>query len=574
MYHALYRKYRPLYFNSVVGQSSIVKTLKNSIVNNRFSHAYMFFGPRGTGKTTLSKIFARSVNCLNPKDGEACGKCDACLNSFSNDCIDIIEIDAASNNGVDEIRELRNKISLVPSQLKYKVYIIDEVHMLSIGAFNALLKTLEEPPEHAIFILATTDSQKVPETIVSRCQCFSFKRVSNESIVERLKYVCSEEQIAIDDDVINKIAILSDGGMRDALGYLDKMVSFSDKKITIEDFNEVNGIVSDDDVESFLNYILRGSIEKVLTIINDFNDSGKNLIQIMVQLINYIRNIIVDYYLKNNSLNYSIDLYQALINNLNEKIVSIKKSDNTKIYIEMLLLKFINDNIINENIVSNNNYKPVDKENFMQNNTIVEKKSSDEKQIEMNKNSIIKDENDAKNAIMEPQEKYNSIELDEEKTLILNIDDVMQVRINNAFATASKQTLKEINSSFDKLKDYTFDQDIGFLVCSLLDSTVRVAGNSVFIISYNSDALVKSNLNNLLKLEDTYNKLNNSHFKIAIISDDDWDILKNQYITNLKNNISYNLMEEPELVFEESNKNDIISSSAVELFGSDIVEVE
>ena len=574
MYHALYRKYRPLYFNSVVGQSSIVKTLKNSIVNNKFSHAYMFFGPRGTGKTTLSKIFARSVNCLNPKDGEACGKCDACLNSFSNDCIDIIEIDAASNNGVDEIRELRNKISLVPSQLKYKVYIIDEVHMLSIGAFNALLKTLEEPPEHAIFILATTDSQKVPETIVSRCQCFSFKRVSNESIVERLKYVCSEEQIAIDDDVINKIAILSDGGMRDALGYLDKMVSFSDKKITIEDFNEVNGIISDDDVESFLNYILRGSIEKVLTIINDFNDSGKNLIQIMVQLIDYIRNIIVDYYLKNNSLNYSIDLYQALINNLNEKIVSIKKSDNAKIYIEMLLLKFINDNIINENIASNNNYKPVDKGNFMQNNTIVEKKSSDEKQIEMNKNSLIKDENDAKNAIMEPQEKYNSIELDEEKSLILNIDDVMQARINNAFATASKQNLKDINSSFDKLKDYTFDQDIGFLVCSLLDSTVRVAGNSVFIISYNSDALVKSNLNNLLKLEDTYNKLNNSHFKIAIISDDDWDILKNQYITNLKNNISYNLMEEPELVFEESNKNDIISSSAVELFGSDIVEVE
>ena len=574
MYHALYRKYRPLYFNSVVGQSSIVKTLKNSIVNNKFSHAYMFFGPRGTGKTTLSKIFARSVNCLNPKDGEACGKCDACLNSFSNDCIDIIEIDAASNNGVDEIRELRNKISLVPSQLKYKVYIIDEVHMLSIGAFNALLKTLEEPPEHAIFILATTDSQKVPETIVSRCQCFSFKRVSNESIVERLKYVCSEEQIAIDDDVINKIAILSDGGMRDALGYLDKMVSFSDKKITIEDFNEVNGIISDDDVESFLNYILKGSIEKVLTIINDFNDSGKNLIQIMVQLIDYIRNIIVDYYLKNNSLNYSIDLYQALINNLNDKIVSIKKSDNAKIYIEMLLLKFINDNIINENIISNNNYKPVDKGNFIQNNTIVEKKSSDEKQIEMNKNSLIKDENDAKNVIMESQEKYNSIELDEEKSLIINIDDVMQARINNAFATASKQTLKEINSSFDKLKDYTFDQDIGFLVCSLLDSTVRVAGNSVFIISYNSDALVKSNLNNLLKLEDTYNKLNNSHFKIAIISDDDWDILKNQYITNLKNNISYNLMEEPELVFEESNKNDIISSSAVELFGSDIVEVE
>ena len=189
MYQALYRKYRPVDFDSVVGQDAIIKTLKNSVLNNSFSNAYMFFGPRGTGKTTVSKIFARNINCLEAKDGEACGKCEACKTSFSKECVDIIEIDAASNNGVDEIRELRNKITLVPSVLKYKVYIIDEVHMLSIGAFNALLKTLEEPPEHAIFILATTDPQKVPETVVSRCQCFAFSRISTEIIKKKLKEI-------------------------------------------------------------------------------------------------------------------------------------------------------------------------------------------------------------------------------------------------------------------------------------------------------------------------------------------------------------------------------------------------
>ena len=195
MYQALYRKYRPLYFSDVVGQDKIVKTLKNSIFNQSFGHAYMFFGPRGTGKTTISKIFARAVNCLDTIDGNACGKCKNCHQSFEKECVDIIEIDAASNNGVEEIRELRNNVSLVPAELKYKVYIIDEVHMLSIGAFNALLKTLEEPPEHVVFILATTDPQKVPATIISRCQCFNFNRLPEEIIVEQLKKIAKKEKI-------------------------------------------------------------------------------------------------------------------------------------------------------------------------------------------------------------------------------------------------------------------------------------------------------------------------------------------------------------------------------------------
>ena len=582
MYHALYRKYRPLDFSSVVGQDPIVKTLKNSIINKNYSHAYMFFGPRGTGKTTLSKIFARAVNCLDSKDGEACGKCDSCINSFSNDCIDIIEIDAASNNGVDEIRELRNKISLVPSQLKYKVYIIDEVHMLSIGAFNALLKTLEEPPEHAIFILATTDPQKVPDTIVSRCQCFSFKKISQEALVERLNYVCNQEKIKIEKEVIDKIALLSDGGLRDALGFLDKMVSYTSEKITMSDFNDVNGYISDDELDSFINDLLSGSVDKVLVSINNFNSSGKNLIQIVVQLINYIRNVIVDYYLKKTNINYSIDLYQDLINLFNENLINMKKSDNTKIYFEMLILKFINDKKLIENVDIQQNNKPVEKN--ISNEIITKTSKSDDNKVvleepeeEQNIEEVeepVEVKKEVKNSKSKTIEVKKNNSVDEDVPKILNIDEVMKIRINNTFATATKPILKSIFTCFEKLRDYTFDQDFGFIVCSLLDGTVRTAGKDSFIISYESDALVKSNLNNLLKLESTFNKINDLNYKIAIISDNECDTLKEKYIENYKNNISYDIIEEPELIFEESNKNDIISSSAVELFGSDIVEVE
>ena len=294
MYRALYRKYRPQGFESVVGQNTIIKTLQNSVKNSSFSHAYMFFGPRGVGKTTASKIFARAINCLEPINGDACGNCKNCLHSFEKECVDIIEIDAASNNGVDEIRELKNKISLVPAELRYKVYIIDEVHMLSIGAFNALLKTLEEPPSHAVFILATTDPQKVPETIISRCQCFSFKRISDDMIVERLKFVCDSEKILINEDVLTEIAVSSDGGLRDALGALDKLASYTNEVITVEDFAELNGMITKKVLSKFCDCVFNCDLTAVLGFINTFNSEGKNLIQIMSQLMHYLRNNIVN----------------------------------------------------------------------------------------------------------------------------------------------------------------------------------------------------------------------------------------------------------------------------------------
>ena len=253
MYQALYRKYRPDNFNDVVGQDVIKKTIINEINNNKLSHAYLFCGPRGTGKTSIAKLIAKLINCENQKDGIPCGKCSSCENYKNN--VDIVEIDAASNNGVEEIRELRSKVNLLPANSKYKVYIIDEVHMLSIGAFNALLKTLEEPPAHVIFILATTEINKIPTTIVSRCQRFDFSKISSSQIYSRLKKIAREEKIDITDKALEEISKLTDGGLRDAIGLLDKVISYTNEEITEEIVHEVNYSVTESVIGNILIYI-------------------------------------------------------------------------------------------------------------------------------------------------------------------------------------------------------------------------------------------------------------------------------------------------------------------------------
>lgn len=573
MYHALYRKYRPMTFDDVVGQDSIVTTLRNSIINKTFSHAYMFFGPRGTGKTTISKIFARSINCEEPIDGCTCGKCPKCLHSFEKECVDIIEIDAASNNGVDEIRELKNKISLVPAELKYKVYIIDEVHMLSIGAFNALLKTLEEPPEHAIFILATTDPQKVPETIISRCQCFSFKRISENAIVDRMKFITENEDISIEADVLHDIAKFSDGGMRDALGLLDKLSSYTDKKITSDSFAELNGTITKGDLEKFVDNIFSNNIGEILTYIVDINNSGKNLIQVIIQLLDYLQDTLFSYYVNNVELKYPVDKIISLANVINDKLFDIKKSSNPRIYIEMLLIDFCEKNknfnsveIISREIIpnkelTNNSIKDsqtiVRAENHAKNDTVV---------IDTN----VKKDNDSSDKITINKEFSPSID----KKVILNLNDIMKARVNNIMATADKSILKDVIDKMPIFNDYTFDSEIGFAACALLDAKVRAASNIGIILSYEYDSIVKQNLLNLVKINEVYNKLNKTDYKLAIISDLEWDKAKSDYIKTIKSGGSYSLIEEPvPELFEDTKKDDIISNSAVELFG-DIVEID
>ncbi len=293
MYQTLYRKYRPSNFDEVIGQQVVVKTLKNAILNKKLTHAYLFTGPRGTGKTSIAKIFAKTINCSNLNETNPCNVCESCLQILSKKSIDIIEIDAASNNGVDEIRELRSKASLVPTVGKYKVYIIDEVHMLTQGAFNALLKTLEEPPSHIVFILATTEPHKIPTTIISRCQKFDFKKIAKEDIVTKLKYIIERENVIVDENAYDEIAIQSDGCMRDALSILDQVIAFSDNHVTLEDVHEINGTLPELELIEFIKNMKEQKYEQTFYKIEQYENIGKNYIKLTEEFMSVLRNILL-----------------------------------------------------------------------------------------------------------------------------------------------------------------------------------------------------------------------------------------------------------------------------------------
>ena len=289
-YTALYRKFRPTKFSEIVGQEHIKKTLKNQLISDRVGHAYLFNGGRGTGKTTTAKILARAVNCLNPKDGEPCNVCEICKGALDGSLTDIIEMDAASNNSVEDVRSIREAVNFLPTKAKYRVYIIDEVHMLSTGAFNALLKTLEEPPEHVKFILATTEPQKLPATILSRCQRFDFKRISNEDIVKDLEYVCKESNIKITPKALELIAILAEGGMRDALSILERCSQEGTDENKVKDLVGIpKTVFINNIVESVVDEDVEGTLNNLQEVIED----GKDINNLVWEIIKYIKDILL-----------------------------------------------------------------------------------------------------------------------------------------------------------------------------------------------------------------------------------------------------------------------------------------
>ena len=292
-YTALYRKFRPKTFEEMVGQEHITKTLRNQIIADRIGHAYLFNGGRGTGKTSAAKIFARAINCLNPKDGEPCNECEICKAILAGSLTDVVEMDAASNNSVEDIRAIRDEVNFLPTLAKYRVYIIDEVHMLSTGAFNALLKTLEEPPAHVKFILATTEPQKLPATILSRCQRFDFKRISNEDIVKRLEIVCNEAKIEITKDALKVIATLSEGAMRDALSILERCVQEGNDEINDEKVKELVGIPKITFVNKIVKNIIEYNANDALTALNEVLEDGKDLQNLLWEIIKYVKDILV-----------------------------------------------------------------------------------------------------------------------------------------------------------------------------------------------------------------------------------------------------------------------------------------
>ena len=300
-YTALYRNFRPLKFSDMVGQEHITRTLRNQVMSNRVGHAYLFNGGRGTGKTTSAKILARVVNCLNPQEGEPCNECEICKEILEGSLTDVVEMDAASNNSVEDIRSIRDEVNFLPTKAKYRVYIIDEVHMLSTGAFNALLKTLEEPPEHVKFILATTEPQKLPTTILSRCQRFDFKKIPEPDIIKRLKIICEGSNIKVDEDALKVMAVLSEGHMRDAISILERCSQENTENITIEEVKELVGLPS----LEYINKLSRGILEKdtikSLEAIDDVINDGKDLYNFLWEVIKYFKDILV--YKTTNSLN-------------------------------------------------------------------------------------------------------------------------------------------------------------------------------------------------------------------------------------------------------------------------------
>ena len=350
-YIALYRKYRPITFDNIVGQENVINILKKQVESLKISHAYLFSGTRGTGKTSAAKVFARAINCLNPKNGEPCNECTACKGILEGDMTDVVEMDAASNNSVENIRQIRTEVMYAASNVKYRVYIIDEVHMLTPSAFNALLKTLEEPPENVVFILATTEQHKIPVTILSRCLRFEFNKITNEHIVNRLKYVLEKENITYEEDAVKYISKLADGGMRDALSILDRCLTESKNELKLEVIENIIGSIDKEILNNIANDILQYNSKELLKNLQILIDKSRDLRQLVYELMEIFLDKLIN--LDNNE---DIDKYNNIIDELSVLDSEIKLSTRPEIIIKSALVRISNNKKIdsNENINVNN----------------------------------------------------------------------------------------------------------------------------------------------------------------------------------------------------------------------------
>lgn len=550
-YLALYRKYRPDSFNDVVGQDKVIKVISNAILNNKISHAYLFSGPRGTGKTTTAKIIAKMVNCEKLENGKPCDKCDSCLN-ISNSS-DIIEIDAASNNGVDEIRELRDKINLVPSSCKYKVYIIDEVHMLTIQAFNALLKTLEEPPKHVIFILATTEYFKIPLTISSRCQKFQFTKINDVDIVHRLEVISKNENIRIESDALFEIARIADGGLRDAINLLDQLTTYQSDIIKISDVYKISGSVSYDDLSNLIVNILDNNNIDIINFIDDIDKNGKNLVKFVEEIILFLKDILI-YKTTNNLTNIEkknnliINLSNRLddiiiynfINNLNELLINVKTVNYPSILLIVELLKMSNLFNKDKNI---NNLVNVDNE-LKDNMNITDNNLVNVSNVNVNKND------------------HSSINIS---------DDIVKIRINNVLAGAKKDKLLNIKSNWNYLSNFIIDEEFSSIAGLLVDVNPIVCSDDYLMLECKYDA-VADRINQLNEdITRLLNKIYNLNYKIVAISSERWLVERDKYLTNRKKGIVYTVKEEIINNNEIKNNNDSLNR-LVEIVGEDLIE--
>lgn len=522
-YQALYRKYRPKTFDDVYGQQIVVQTLKNVIKNNKLTHAYLFVGPRGTGKTSIAKIFAKTINCLHPEDGLSCEKCDICVSNNSNENVDIIEMDAASNNGVDEIREIRNHITLLPTVSKYKIYIIDEVHMLTTGAFNALLKTLEEPPEHIIFILATTEPHKIPLTIMSRCQSFEFKPIPVAIIKERLKYICAQENINIDDKSLNLIAEESNGGLRDAVSMLDQLNAYADGNIKYEDVLLLNGRINDNEIEKFMTEMVNDDLNSVFTKIESWQEEGKNFIYICEDFIRFLRNELIKFKLENNS---------NIVNLIGE---------NKTIEVIMILNKISNDMKISKDKKVLFDVTIINITNILKNKQMFENNTYTSKNIKI--------ENKTPEKVEIKEEKPQTVEVPIKETKNYTLyDELMNIRLNNTLGIADKKSKIEYENAVENLKNDISDLN-KLKIINLLDDTKITAGSKDgIILTTDSDNILHDLYDNMELLEESLESLLGKKVKVCILLDELWNKKRIIYVEKIKNKEKIDIIDEKDIL--------------------------
>lgn len=567
-YQTLYRKYRPKTFELVYGQDTIIKTLKNVIKNEKLSHAYLFTGPRGTGKTSSAKLFAKAINCLNPKDGDACNECENCRSFNENSNPDIIEMDAASNNGVDEIREIKSKVNLVPSMSKYKVYIIDEVHMLSIGAFNALLKTLEEPPEYIIFILATTDPQKLPATIISRCQRFDFRSISSDKMKLCLQNIVNQENINIDNDALDEIINNSKGGMRDAIGMLDQASTFAEDKVSKHDIEELSGSISDSEVTNFFEEIINKNYETVFDKINKYSSLGKDFTLICEKMVNYIRKGIL--YKKNieqkNIKSIDKEIYSSLsdsqlyviIDFISESLNKVRNNFQKELTFEVQIIQLmdkINDfshkqiNVSRETLITNDIEPSEEKDGDVPRETSLSKQKENTVVIQKQETNV-------------PRETLN-FETKQEDSVLLKIKDI---RINNILREATKKDLNFINEMWGNVENYLIDEKYKLVAGILKEAKPVAASKKGIIITLPLDSIVNRIEKEYDISKELLKKIYNDSFKIVYISNSFWNDIRPLYVEKIKNG-------ELELIDEEKVLEKLKNNNSVNDF-SDLIEME
>ena len=566
-YTALYRKYRPSNFASVVGQEVVVDILKNSILNNKVSHAYLFTGPRGTGKTSIAKILAHAVNCLN-FNGDICGECEVCKNLEINDS-DIIEIDAASNNGVDEIRTLRDNVKLLPSFCKYKIYIIDEVHMLSTGAFNALLKTLEEPPSHVIFILATTEPNKIPLTILSRCQRFDFNKISNEKLVSRLLYIATQEGKIVDKSILEYIAEISDGGLRDAINLLDQVISLPQESVTLEEIDRLSCRISQNTLFELLNAISIGNYLSILNISDIIYGEGKNYKDIADGMLAIVRDLSInfevdnyfnkDYSSKLATINIPFDKLISITSLLNELIKELKNSNDPKMLFDIYMVNICNS-------LSSKGNLSVKKEDINNSQT-----------VELKNKEVINISNIKENKKKININKDSDEDTINEKTVNTSNDiingDLKSIRINNVLAEADKNILNNIVKSYDKIGDYVSNKVYNTLSILLLDGHVVVASTKYLLFAFESEEDVTLFDNNYKQIELFIKEVFEETYKVAAVTKKEWQRIKEDFIKNKKNQIPYVFIDENDVKLDMGVSFNDLENSALDLFGEDTISV-